>query len=86
MTQINSIYEIETDSQKREPTCGCQGGGEEERGSGVWGQQIQTTVYRMNNKVLWYSTENYIQYPVINQNGKECEKSLCCTAEINTTL
>ena len=50
----------------------------------------------INNKVLLYSTENYyIQYPVINHNGKEYEKeyiyvriteSLCCTAEINTTL
>ena len=25
----------------------------------------------INNKVLLYSTENYIQYPVINYNGKE---------------
>ena len=25
----------------------------------------------INNKVLLYSTENYIQYPVINHNGKE---------------
>ena len=24
----------------------------------------------INNKVLLYSTENYIQYPVINHNGK----------------
>ena len=48
----------------------------------------------INNKVLLYSTENYIQYPVINCSGKEYEKnvyiciteSLCCTAEINTTL
>ena len=41
-------------------------------------------------------TGNYIQYSVINHNGKEYEKecnvwiciteSLCCTAEINTTL
>ena len=37
-----------------------------------------------------YITGNYIQYPVINHNGKEYEKlylciteSLCCTAEIN---
>ena len=33
-------------------------------------------------------TENYIQYPEINQNGKEHEKeytkSFCSTAEINT--
>ena len=40
-------------------------------------------------KVLLYSTGNYIQYPVINLNGKEYEKeyiteSFCCTAEMNT--
>ena len=50
----------------------------------------------INNKVLLYSTENYIQYPMINHNGKGyIEKKnvyicitelLCCTAEINTTL
>ena len=47
----------------------------------------------INNKVLLSSTGNYTQYPVINHNGKEYEKeyiyitdSLCCTAEINTTL
>ena len=28
----------------------------------------------INNKVLLYSTGNYIQYPVINHNGKEYEK------------
>ena len=48
-----------------------------------------------NNKVLLYSTGIYIQYPVINHNGKEYEKehiyiriteSLCCIAKINTTL
>ena len=48
----------------------------------------------INNKVLLSSTENYIQYPMINHNGKEYLKknvhiciteSLCCTAEINTT-
>ena len=25
----------------------------------------------INDKVLLYSTENYIQYPMMNQNGKE---------------
>ena len=48
-----------------------------------------------NNEVLLYGTGNYIQYPVINQNGKEYEKEyvyvcvselLCCIAEIKTTL
>ena len=28
----------------------------------------------INNKVLLYSTENYIQYPVINHSGKVYEK------------
>ena len=28
----------------------------------------------INNKVLLYGTGNYIQYPVINHNGKEYEK------------
>ena len=28
----------------------------------------------INNEALLYSTGNYIQYPVINHNGKECEK------------
>ena len=30
----------------------------------------------INNKVLLYTTGNYIQYPVINQNGKEHEKRM----------
>ena len=49
----------------------------------------------INNRVLLYSTGNSIEYPKINHNGKEYEKecidiyiteSLCCIAEINTTL
>ena len=51
----------------------------------------------IHNKVLLYSTRNYIPYPVINHNGKEYKKkrmyiyiciteSLCYTAEVNTTL
>ena len=31
----------------------------------------------INNKVLLYSTGNYIQYPVISHNGKEYEKNVC---------
>ena len=31
----------------------------------------------INNKVLLYSTGNYIQYPVINHNGKEYKKNIC---------
>ena len=41
----------------------------------------------MNSKVLLYSTGNYIQYPVINHNGKEYEKYVCvcmcaCTSQV----
>ena len=45
-------------------------------------------------KPLLYSTQNYIQYPMLNYNGKEYEKTMCicimeslyCTVEFNTTL
>ena len=50
----------------------------------------------INDSHILCSTGNYyIQYPVISHNGKESEnkymcvcvtESLCCTAEINTTL
>ena len=33
---------------------------------------------RINSKVLLWSTGNYIQYPVINHNGKEYEKEYVC--------
>ena len=59
----------------REQTYGCQ-----ER---WWGKNWEFGISRcklflyiewINNKVLLYSTGNYIQYPVINHNGKEYEK------------
>ena len=35
----------------REQTCGCQGGGGWERnGLGVWDQQMQTGIYRMDKQ------------------------------------
>ena len=52
----------------------------------------------INNKILLYITGNCIQYPVINHKEKIEKRmyiyvsiylyieSLCCTAEINTTL
>ena len=53
--------------------------GEREWGSdklGVWDLQIHTTIYKINNKVLLYSTVNYIQHLVINHNEKECNLGL----------
>ena len=35
----------------------------------------------INNKVLMYSTENYIQYTVINHNGKEYRKRIYVISE-----
>ena len=53
-------------------------------------------IRRINNKVLLYSTGDYIQYPVINHNGKEYEKEYIYThaylspfsvqQKLNTTL
>ena len=62
---------------------------------GVWVSNIYTIIYKIEtNKDLLYSTGNYTQNLVITGNGRECKKriyiyiseSLCCTAEINTTL
>ena len=81
----------------REWTYGCQGE-QWERWIGILGL-VEADLCRysyiewMNNKVLLYSTGDYSQYPVINNNGKECKKeciyiciyiteSLCCRAEI----
>ena len=37
----------------------------------------------MNSKVLLYSTRDYIQYPVINHNGKEYEEYICIVCMYN---
>ena len=48
------------------------------KGEGEW--EFGISRYKLlyigwiNNKVLLCSTENYIQYPVTNHNGKEYEK------------
>ena len=42
---------------------------------GAWDSQMQTIMYRMNRQqVPAIYTGNYIKYPGINHNGKECEK------------
>ena len=76
----------------REWICGCQVGAGEGKDWEFGISRCKLFYIRwINNKVLLYGTGNYIQYPVINHNGKEYEKehvciteSLCCTAEINT--
>ena len=71
-SQMNlSTYKAETDSQGREQTCGqgvVKGGGMDWE----FGISRSKLLYagRINNKVLLKSTGSYIQYPVINRNGK----------------
>ena len=105
--------------EKRENPCPCEAQSLMGDSGGGGGMNWEFSVSRckllhiewMDNKVLLYSTGNYIQCPGINHNGKEYKKecvyekilllpsfhfytytyvciieSLCCTAEINTTL
>ena len=92
MTQMN--LSTKQTHRHSEQTCGCPGGWGQ--GGGMdWELGISRCkllyIEWINSKVLLYSTGNYIQYPVINHNRKEyiymcITESLCCTAEINTTL
>ena len=88
-------YETKTDSQIQRtdlwlPRVRQDGGGKDWEFGISRGKLLY--IAWINNKVLLYSTGNYIQYPMTNHNGKEYEKytciteSLCCTEEINTTL
>ena len=77
MPQIKLSMKKKQTHRHREQTCGCQGGGAlGEEWSGRLGIRSSKLLYRqwINNKVLLYSTGNYIQYPVINhmENEKEC--------------
>ena len=87
MTQMNLSTKQKQTHTHKEQICGYQGGGMDWE-FGVSKCKLLCIEW-LNNKVLLYSTEIYIQYPVINQNEKEYmykSASLCCTAEINTTL
>ena len=94
------VYKTETDSQTFTRTDLWLPEGEES-----WvGWEVGVSRYKLLyveriNKFLLYSTENYIQYTMINYNGKGYFKrkvcvcvcvciteSLCYAAEINTTL
>ena len=67
----------------REQTCGYQGGGEVgARMDWEFGDNRCKLLHLewINNKVLLYSTGNYIQSPGINHNGKEYKKE--CRASL----
>ena len=63
-----STHETETDSQTQRTAGGRRGGGV---GSMDWEFGISR---KINNKVLLCNTRNYVQYPVINHEGKEYNK------------
>ena len=73
MTQMNLCTKQKQTHRHREQTCGWQGGG----GWGGMDWEFGVSRYKLlyiewiNNKVPLYSTGDYIQYPVINQNEKE---------------
>ena len=56
---------------------GCKGiSGMREGQSGSLGLVDATIVQKIDHKVLLYSAGNYIQYLVINHNGKKYEKNI----------
>ena len=71
---IKPIYETEIESEaQRKDVIANAGVGEGSTRSWVIRCKL-VYVGCVNNKVLPYSTGNYIQYPAINHNGKEYEK------------
>ena len=68
----------------REQTSGCQ-----ERRFGSW--EIGISRYKLLyiggiNKILPYSTGDYMHYPGMSHNGKEYEKEYICITEKNAKL
>ena len=75
------IYETETKSGTQRTDWSLPKGGGWERVGVEFGISRRKLVFIewINNKFLLYSTENYIQYPVVNNNGKEYEKECIYT-------
>ena len=66
------IYRRETDSQTERTDLDLPRWGKRKGwGETDWDSQIQTIIYRINNRVLLYSTGNYTQDLVTNHTGKE---------------
>ena len=87
---VKSIWALH---RHREQTCGCQEGGGGGGKDWEFGLSRCTLLHKgwVNDKVLLYSTGNYSQWNIMEKNIKKnvyiCKtESLCCTAEINTTL
>ena len=72
MAQMNLSIEQKQTHRHGEQTCGCQGGGEGsgmDRESGLSRCQLLHLEW-INNKVLLYSTGNYIQSFGIEHDGR----------------
>ena len=67
------IYKPETDSHTQRTDLWLPRGGVRDGWTGSWGLVDANYTGWINSKVL-YSTENYIQQPVINHNTNEYEK------------
>ena len=68
MAQINSSIKQKQTHRHRQECCGClEGGMDWEFGVGRY--KLLYTEW-INHKALLNSTGNYIQYPIINHNGK----------------
>ena len=70
------VYQTETGSYTHRKDLWCQGGVVDWE-FGVSRCKLLYTEW-INNKILLYSTGNYIQYPEINHNGREYEKECMC--------
>ena len=74
MTQMNLSTKQKQTHRHREQTCGCQVGVERGMDWEFGVKRCKLLYTGWINKVLVNGTGNYIQYPVINHNGKEYEK------------
>ena len=59
-----------------EQTSGCQRGGGRGKRTGRWGLAEEDLYTGRVNEVPLQSTGNYLQHPVINQNGNEYENNV----------
>ena len=76
--EIYDLVTSEVGKKNKIKWCVCQGGG----GAGGIDWEVGASRCKLlytgwiNNKILLCSTGNYIQYPVISHNGKECWKRI----------
>ena len=90
MTQMNLTTKQKQTHRHTKQTCGWQGGGGLGEGwigrLGLADANYFIYIEWINDKVLLYSTGNYIQYPVIKHNGKEYKKECIYMYNLITLL